>query len=129
MERNPEFFKGLGQGRVNLFRAVFVLTRRCVVDDILIVHFREVQMGPRRLFHLLPFPEGVQPELQQPCGLLLPAGNQADDLFVEALRDQFLLHLRHEPLFVLPPGKFLYDMLVFVHKYAKIADFFVFLPL
>ena len=72
-------------------------------------------MGPAGHLHRLPFAERVQAELQEPVRLLLEAGDGTDDVFVQALGNEFLFHVRHEPFLVLPGGEFLYDLVVFGH--------------
>ena len=72
-------------------------------------------MGPAGHLHLLPFPERVQAEFQQPLRLFLQAGDGPDDVFVQALGNKLLFHVRHEALLILPGGEFLYDFIVFCH--------------
>ena len=72
-------------------------------------------MGPAGHLHRLPFAERVQAELQEPVRLLLEPGDGTDDVLVQALGNEFLFHVRHEPFLVLPGGEFLYDLVVFGH--------------
>ena len=69
-------------------------------------------MRPVRLRHLLPFAEGVQPELQQPLRLFLPGRYLPDDVLVEPFGQEFLLNVRHEALLVFGGSDLLYDVLV-----------------
>ena len=57
-------------------------------------------MPPGRDSHLLPFAEGIQTEIQQPLRLLFLGRNQTDNILVQALRDEFLVHVCHESVLV-----------------------------
>ena len=115
LEGNAQLLESLGQLGVDFLRPVLVLLGSGVVDDVLEVDLGQVQMGPARHLHRLPFPERVQAEFQEPVRLLLEAGDGADDVLVQALGNEFLFHVRHETFLVLPGGEFLYDLVVFGH--------------
>ena len=61
-------------------------------------------MGPCRDFHLLPASEGTEPELEKPFRLLLFGRNKPDDVFIEPLGNELLLHISHEAMFVFLTG-------------------------
>ena len=113
IQGNSELFEGLGQFRVDLLRPVRILFRSGIVDDVLEIDGREIEMGPGGHFHLPPLPESVKTELQQPFRLLFPGGNRPDDLFVQTLGNIFLLHVGHEPLLVFGGGRFPDDPVFF----------------
>ena len=116
LEGNAQLLEGLGQFRVDLLRPVLVLLGSGIVDDVLEVDLGQVQMGPAGHLHRLPFPERVQAEFQEPVRLLLEAGDGTDDVFVQALGNEFLFHVRHEAFLVLPGGEFLYDFFAIAHN-------------
>ena len=72
-------------------------------------------MGPLGNLHLLPLPEGVQPELQEPFRFVLLGRNKPDDVLIQALRYELLLHVCHEAVFILLFRKF-FNYIVFFHK-------------
>ena len=124
MERNTEFFKRLGKLGIYLLRPVTVLFGRRIIDDILKIDLRDIQMGPMRHLHLLPFPESLQPEIQKPQGFLLLGRNQPYDIFIQPFGYELLLHIRHEAMFILLSGnvfKYIF-FCILVHnlqKYSK----------
>ena len=72
-------------------------------------------MSPFRHLHLLPPPEGIQPELQEPLRFVLLGRNKPDDVLIQSLRDELLLHFCHKAVFILLFRKFFY-YIVFFHK-------------
>ena len=82
----------------------------------------KVQMGPAGHLHRLPFPEGVETELQQPLRLILESGNGPDDVLVQTFGNEFLFHVRHETLFILAGGEFLYDFFAIAHNPGRSCD-------
>ena len=95
------------------------LFRSCVIDDVLEVDGRDIEVRPGGQRHLLPLPEGFQPEFEQPFGLFLLAGDQPDDVFVETFRDEVLLHHRLEPVLILARRYLFYDFLALFHCRCK----------
>ena len=108
LERNPELVERLANLGIDLVEALQarLLLRRGVVDDVLVVDRVDLQVVPRRLFHLLPDAERLQPPLEQPLGLVLLGGNQPDDVFVQPFRDFFGLDVGDEPVLVFACGEF-----------------------
>ena len=72
-------------------------------------------MSPFRHLHLLPPSEGVQPELQEPLRFVFLGGNQPDDVLIQALRYELLLHVCNKTVFILLFRKF-FNYIVFFHK-------------
>ena len=70
MKRNTQFLKSLLQLRVNLSNLLLRL-RRSIIDDILIINLRNIQMRPLGHLHFLPPFKRLQTELQQPLRLTL----------------------------------------------------------
>ena len=101
MERNAELFEGLFKRRVYLLWSVGILLGSRVVYYILVVDFGHIQMTPLRLFHPLPFAEGVQAEVEQPLGLLLERRNGTYNVFIQAFRYINLLDIGNETLLIL----------------------------
>lgn len=73
-------------------------------------------MPPGRFFHLLPFAEGVEPELKQPLRFLLAFGDMTYDILVQALGGELLLNVGDESFLVLLGG---YVFEYFVHNWCK----------
>ena len=69
-------------------------------------------MAPLGHLHLLPFPEGIQAELQKPVRFLLQGRDGTYDVLVQALWNELLVDVRHESLLVLLRG-YPFDYLVF----------------
>ena len=59
VQGDAQFLEGFGQGRIDFFGAVGILLGCRVIDNILIINGRHLQVPPRRLLHLLPFAESV----------------------------------------------------------------------
>ena len=70
MKRNAELVECLFKFGIDLLRTVLILLRGCIVDDILKVNLRNIQMGPGREFHFLPAAESFQAEVQHPLRLI-----------------------------------------------------------
>ena len=100
MERNSELVESLLQLRIDLLRTVFVPLRSRIVNDILEVYLRNVQMRPCRQRHLLPAAECLETELEHPLRLVLLCRNQAYYIFIETLGNELLLHIGHEAVLV-----------------------------
>ena len=112
LQRDTEFLEGLGQFGVNFLGPVCILLRSSIVDNILEINGRHIQMPPFGHRHPLPPVESVETEVQQPLRLAFPLGNHPDDLFVQPLRNIFLLHVGDKAFFVLLRGEILYDFIL-----------------
>ena len=75
-------------------------------------------MSPSRHFHLLPFPESIQSEFQQPVRFVLEGRYSAYDILVQALGNEILSDVRHETLLVFLTGYTFYYLVFFflVHR-------------
>src|SRR5690606_26962774 len=94
-----ELLEGAQQLRVDLveaLRAVGLLLRRRVVDDVLEIDRRIVDLRPLRLGHRDPAAVGTQPPLEHELGLALAFGDQADRVLRQALGYLVGLDLRDE---------------------------------
>ncbi len=93
--------------RIHLVQAVqhLLLLRRGVIGDVLVVDGLVPEVVPGRLLHGLPQPEGLEPPLQKPLGLLLLRGDQADDLLGEPLRNGLGFDIREKAVLVLAVGE------------------------
>ena len=93
LERDAQFFIGPQELRVQFIQALQprLLFGRGIVNDVLIVDGRVVDIGPLRfglrLLERHPVPECPQPPLKHELGLRLFVRNQADGLFVQSLGD------------------------------------------
>ena len=114
MKGNAQFLECLGQLGIDLLRPVTVLLGSRIIDNILEINFRDIQMGPVRNLHLLPFAEGVKPEVQKPLRFILLRRNQPYDILIQAFRDELLLHIRHEPMLILLAGDIFKYILFFI---------------
>ena len=84
---NAEFFVGPENLRIDLVeRGQFLLLRRRVVIEVLIVDLRIMDARPLRLLHGQPAAIGLQPPLQHPGRLVLLCGNEADGIFRQPAR-------------------------------------------
>src|SRR5207248_11575498 len=99
-----ELLEGAQKLRVNLVEArlLSLLPRRAVVDDVLIIHFRVLDVRPvLRLRHLQPLAEGLQTELKHPLRLALLLGDEADGVFGQPPRNHVRLDVGDEAVLVL----------------------------
>jgi len=90
LQRDAEFGVGLEKLRVDLsqgFGAVLFRFGRGIVDDVLVIDGRVVNVGPGGLLHGLPVAEGLEAPFQEPFRFLFLGGDQADDVFVQAAGD------------------------------------------
>src|SRR5437870_1023744 len=67
---------------------------RRVINDVLIIDWPELDVGPCRLAHGQPRAIGFETPLEQPCWLALLFGNQPDGFLAEATRYSLLLDVR-----------------------------------
>ena len=130
VQRDAELVEGLLQLGVYLLRPVAVLLRGSIIYYVLKINLRDVKMRPCRHLHLLPAPECVKPELQQPFRLLLLGGNEPYYVLVEPFRNEFLLDISDKTMLILLTGYLLQYVFFrpFVHSHilselAKIAIF------
>ena len=86
---------------------------RAVVADGLVVGLVVFDMGPLRLFHLLPDAEGLEPPFEHPVGLVLLGADEADDVLIQPRRRLVGLDVRGESEFVLLPGEFVQQGILF----------------
>ncbi len=117
--RDAQFLECLLQFRVDLFRALRVLLRGSVVDNVLKINFRHIQMSPLGHLHPLPLSESVQPELQHPFRLFLETRDGAYDVLVQSLGYEVLPDLRDEALLVLLPGDLLNYLIFFLNVHSN----------
>ena len=110
-ERDAEFLVGAQQFGVDLVQALrsFFLLGRRVVDDVLVVDVRVVNLRPalarlpsRWIVHLQPVPVGLQAPLEQPLRLVLLGGDESNDVLIQARGRRVLLDVGHEPVLVFP---------------------------
>ena len=84
---NAELFVGFQDFRIDLVeRGQFLLLRRRVVIEVLVIDLRIVHARPVRLRHGQPAAIGLQPPLQHPGRFVLLCGNEADGIFREPAR-------------------------------------------
>ena len=105
VQGDSQFFIGAQQLRINVVQAlghVFFFLGRGVVGDGIVVHLREVHVGPFRLVHFQPATVGLQAPFQHELRLLLDLGQAADYVFVEAGLEGVGFNLGHESVFVFP---------------------------
>ncbi len=99
-QRDAELGVGLQKLRIDLVEALgAALFRfgRGIVNDVLVIDGRVVNVGPGGLLHGLPVAEGLEPPFQQPFRFLFLGGDQADDVFVEAAGDGVGFDIGDEP--------------------------------
>src|SRR6185503_2008118 len=87
LQWDAELFVSAQQLRVDVGKTLWALGRpgRGVVIEVLEVDLGVAHIGPGRLRHALPAPEGLEPPLQHPRRLALLLGDEAHDVLVEAL--------------------------------------------
>ena len=107
VQGNPQFVKGLHQRGVDLGRPLAVLLGCSPIDNILIINLRQLEVAPVGFLHHLPFPESVQPELQQPVRLALLFGNHPYYVLVQPLGNIFLLYVSDKSFLIFLRGEFL----------------------
>ena len=103
LERDAELVVGLQQLRIDLvqtLRPVVIAFRRGVVVGVLEVDSRIVDPGPGRFLHGQPVAIGLEPPLEHPFGFFLFRGDEADDVFVQALGGRLHLDLGLEAVLV-----------------------------
>ena len=102
VHRHAEFLERTQQFGIDFIHAFqqFVRLWRGVVTDRLEIDLRIFDVRPLRLFHLEPLLISVEAELEQPFRLVFLARNQPDGVFIETLRRDIRLDVRHETMFV-----------------------------
>mmetsp|Transcript_130136 Transcript_130136/g.278077 ORF Transcript_130136/g.278077 Transcript_130136/m.278077 type:complete len:218 (+) Transcript_130136:1050-1703(+) len=102
-QRDTELFKGTQQLGVDLVQTLLLLCRLGPreVDDILEVDGLHFQVSPVRHSHALPFPEGIQPEVQHPIRLPFDLRDLTDNILVEPFRNRHGLDICGEAKLVL----------------------------
>ena len=103
LERNSELGEGAAQLRIDLVQAVQhrLLLRRRVVADRLVVDRVVVDVVPGRLLHVEPGPVRLQPELEQPLGLVLLLRDRTNHVLVQARRNRVGFDVGDEAVLVL----------------------------
>ena len=118
-ERYAEFVEGLLQLRVDVVHGSPRLPLGGlgggIIDDILKIYLRDVEMGPGRQLHRLPMAEGGQPVLGHPFGLLLLAGYEPDDLFVQSARNGLRIYIGCKTVLVLLFRNIAYYLIALFH--------------
>ena len=97
---DAELLVGLQQLRIHLVQAlgaVFLALGRGVINDVLVVDGRVVDVRPGGLLHGQPVPVGLEAPFQQPLRLVLLGRNQADDVLVQAAGDGIGFDVGDEP--------------------------------
>jgi hypothetical protein len=79
----------------------FLLLRRRVVDDVLVVDRVVLDVLPGRLLHREPEAVRLEAPLEQPLRLVLLLRDETDDVLAEALRDRLGLDVGVEAVLVL----------------------------
>ena len=116
VERDPELLERRPKLRIDLLHAAlqpFLLFRRGVVDNILIIDHRNLQVRPVGHGHGLPLPKGAQAKLQQPGRFLLQGRDAADGLFVQPAADGLGGDVTREAVFVVALRGVFYDLSLF----------------
>ncbi len=110
LEGDAELVEGLHEFGVELLdfleaAGAALLLGRGVVVHLLVVDRGETDLRPARLLVVErgPVAVGAEAPLQHPVGLVLLSGDEADDVFVDALGGDVLLDLGDEPPLVLAP--------------------------
>ena len=109
-QRNAQLVEGLQDLGVHLFQALGAIRRSGrsgVVDDILIIDGRELDVLPLGLLvlDLEPVAVGPQPPLQHEFWLVFLGRDEADGLLVQPLGDGIRLDIGHESVLVFRAGK------------------------
>src|SRR5665811_641319 len=84
---DAELGVGLEQFRIDIVQALGAVALglgRGVINNVLVVDLGVVDVGPRGLFEGQPVAVGLEAPFEEPCGLVLLGGNQADDIFAQA---------------------------------------------
>ncbi len=89
-----------------------LLLRSRPINDVLKINARVRHIGPARLLHRLPLPEGLQTPFEHPLRLFFFCRNEPHDVLTEALRQQFLLNIRCEAILVVASNNVVKDGLV-----------------
>src|SRR5262249_52348988 len=110
LERDAELLVGFEELWIDLIERlgrVVLRFRSRVIDDVLVIDLRVVDVGPGGLAHGKPVAVGFQAPFEEPLGFLLFSRDQADDVLAEAAGDGFGLDVRDEsPLIFLIRKRF-----------------------
>ena len=108
LDGNAELVERLSDFRIDFVEALQarLLLGRRVIDDVLVVDRGVLDVVPRRLLHLLPDAERLEPPLEQPLGLVLLGGDHPDDVLAQPFRDFFGFDIGDEPVLVFACGEF-----------------------
>ena len=103
VQRNTQFVESLHQFRIDLIQALraFLLLRSGIVDDILIVDRRDIQVRPCRHLQCLPMAEGFQAELKQPFRFILLGGNNTNSLFIQSAMNHLRIYIGNESVLII----------------------------
>src|SRR5215510_4631950 len=118
---NTELLVGTEDFRIELIQALQprLLLRGGIVDDILVIDRSVFDVGPLwfrlRFFERLPVAIRLQSPIQHELGLALLCRNDADDLFVEALRNPLIFDVGDKAPLVIALGKIANGIYVCVH--------------
>ena len=105
LQRDAQLGIGGQQFRIHLVQRLrpVLRLRRGVVIEVLIVDLRIVHPGPVGLVQGEPALIGLQPPVEQPLGLVLLGGDEADDVGVQPAFGELLLDVGDEAVGVLLP--------------------------
>ena len=104
LQGNAKLGVGLEQFGVDVVQALRPIALgfgRRIINDVLVVDFGVVDVGPLGLFQGEPVAIGFQTPVEQPFGLLLLGGNQTDDIFAQAAGDGVGFYVRDKAPLVL----------------------------
>src|SRR5262249_37915037 len=102
-QRDAELFVGLEQLGIDLleaFWAIFLGFGGRVVNNVLVIDWRVMYIGPGGFAHGLPVAVGLETPIEEPFRLMLLGGNQADDVLIEAAGDGIGFDLSDETPFI-----------------------------
>ena len=117
LERYPQLIESSLQLRIDLVQTVqfrFGFRSR-VVDNILEINLRQVEVRPTRHRHRLPMPESFQTVFEHPLRFSLFGRDQPHHLLVQTFRDHFGLDVGREAVFVFGTGQFRQYLILFFH--------------
>ena len=103
LKRYAQLIKRFQQLRINLIRALrpLLLFGSGIINDILEVDLRNIQMSPFWQIQSLPIPERFQTELKQPLRFLFFGGNQTDSLLIQSAMNNIRVNIRHETILII----------------------------
>src|SRR5690348_13908125 len=107
-QRNAQLFVGGEQFGIDLVKAlgtVLVGLRRRVVNDLLVIDRRIMNVRPGGLLHSEPLAIGFKPPIEHELRLVFAGGNQANGLFVETGRYGIGIYIGDESPLIFLSGK------------------------